>query len=46
MGPLIGIPLTIVACVAALGTWGRTIQIISIIILGLACVHTDLKAER
>lgn len=46
MRSLVGIGLTVVACMAALGTWGRTAQIAGVIALGLACVIADIKAER
>jgi hypothetical protein len=44
MGPLIGIILTILACLAATGMWGYTLQIIAIVCLGLACVISDVKS--
>jgi hypothetical protein len=44
MGPLLGIILTVLACVAALGIWGHTLQVISISMLGAACIIADLKA--
>jgi hypothetical protein len=43
---LFGIVLTVIACMAAVGTWGRPAQIAGVIALGLGCVIADLKAER
>jgi hypothetical protein len=36
----------VLACFAALGTWGRTWQIVGVVALGAACVIADLKAAR
>lgn len=43
---MIGIILTILACLAATGIWGYTLQIIAIVSLGLAACIADLKGRE
>lgn len=46
MPSIIGITLTVLACLGATGMWGRGPQLIAIVALGLACIIADLKASN
>lgn len=39
----IGIGLTILACIAAFGTWGHVAQFVGIIALGFSSILADMK---